>query len=250
VSARSANDGDADGFLGGRLTIRQPRGGFRSGLDAVMLAAAVPADAAGDVLELGAGAGVASLCVAARVAGATSVGVEIDPALVALAGDNARENGLEARVRFVEGDVLSLPSELRRDFAHVIANPPFHDGAGLPPPDAGRRRALHDAGRLADWLSVGVRRTMSGGTFTTILRADRLAEALAVLPVSGVVALPLWPRAGEPAMRIVLQTRKGSRAPFILLPGLVLHTRNGAPTADAEAVLRDGGSLALARPRL
>ena len=33
----------ADKFIGGRVLVRQTESGFRSGLDAVMLAAAVPA---------------------------------------------------------------------------------------------------------------------------------------------------------------------------------------------------------------
>ena len=52
-----------DTFLDGRVIVRQPETGFRAGLDAVMLAAAVPEGAT--ALELGAGAGPASQCLAA-----------------------------------------------------------------------------------------------------------------------------------------------------------------------------------------
>jgi tRNA1Val (adenine37-N6)-methyltransferase len=112
-------------------------------------------------------------------------------------------------------------------------------------PDAARRRALQDEGRLTDWLETGIRRTVSGGTFTTIIRADRLGEALAVLPSTGIVVFPLWPRAGEPAKRVILQLRKGSGAPLAVLPGLVLHGAGGHFTPEADAILRDGASLAL-----
>ena len=46
---------EAETFLGGRVRIEQPESGFRSGLDAVMLAAAVPAQPGDTALELGAG---------------------------------------------------------------------------------------------------------------------------------------------------------------------------------------------------
>ena len=49
-------------FLDGRVKVSQSQDGFRSGLDAVMLAAAVPAAAGQTALELGAGSGAASLC--------------------------------------------------------------------------------------------------------------------------------------------------------------------------------------------
>ena len=57
-----ANDLSRDAFLGGRITVWQPRTGFRSGMDAVFLAAAVPARAGDTVLDLGCGAGAAARC--------------------------------------------------------------------------------------------------------------------------------------------------------------------------------------------
>lgn len=235
-----------DRFLGGRVIVRQLQHGFRAGLDAVMLGAAVPAEAKSKVLELGAGAGTASLCLASRVPDASIIGVEIDPQLVALANENATVNGNGGRVRFVAGDVLDLPSELKQDFDHVFCNPPFHDGAGQISPDAAREMALRDRGKLGEWMDVGLRRTVSGGTFTTILRADRLSEALAQLPERGLVIFPLWPRASEAAKRVILQVRKGSRAETVLVPGLILHEVDGRYTKAADAVLRDGAALKIA----
>jgi tRNA1(Val) A37 N6-methylase TrmN6 len=234
-----------DRFLGGRISVRQRTDGFRSGLDAVMLAAAIPADDGGEVLELGAGAGVASLCLAARVPAYAIMGVEIDAGLADLANENALTNAMAQRVRFTANDVFALPAELKREFAHSFSNPPFHGGEGAVPPDTGRQRALHDGGRLADWLETGIRRVVSGGTFTTIIRADRLGEALAVLPSTGVIVFPLWPRTDAPAKRVILQLRKGSRAALAVLPGLVLHEDDGEYTKAADAVLRRSASLAL-----
>lgn len=234
-------------FLDGRVKARQPEQGFRSGLDAVMLAAAVPARAGDTVLELGASAGTVSLCLAARVPGCVIAGVEIDPELVELATANAAANGFTCR--FVAADIFRLPQDLKRDFDQVFSNPPFH-GEGLVSPDAARATALNDDGRLSDWLKAGLQRTVSGGFFTAIIRADRLGEALAALPTEGVNILPLWPRVGETAKRVIVQVRKGSRAPFALLPGLVLHQADGTWTEGAEAVLRRGAALALQGTRL
>lgn len=236
-----------DTFLDGRVKARQPDSGFRSGTDAVMLAAAVPAQTGESALELGAGSGAASLCLAVRVPGMSVTGVEIDGALVALARDNAAASGLQAR--FEAADAFSLPPELKRDYSQVFANPPFH-GEGSVPPDQARARALMDEGQLAQWLSTGLQRTVSGGFFTTIIRADRMHEALAALPRTGVNIFPLWPRAGMAAKRMILQARKGSRAPTGLLAGLALHEADGRYTAAAEAVLRDGASLAMDSGRL
>ena len=159
-------------FLEGRVKARQPESGFRSGTDAVLLAAAVPAKAGETVLELGAGAGTASLCLAVRVPGLAVTGVEIDPALAALAQQNAASSALKAS--YAAADIFALPPALKRDFDQVLANPPFH-GEGAAPPDPARARALMDEGSLPQWLSIGLQRTVCcrGWRCTTLRAATR-----------------------------------------------------------------------------
>ena len=54
-------------LLGGRVKLRQPVAGYRVAIDPVFLAAAVPATAGDRILDIGCGAGAASVCLAARV---------------------------------------------------------------------------------------------------------------------------------------------------------------------------------------
>ncbi len=96
------------------------------------------------------------------------------------------------RVVFVTVDALDLPADMKRDYNHVMCNPPFHAGGEVSPNEM-RAGALHnEGGTLAAWLMVGVKRTAPGGTFTAILRGDRLGEALAV-PATGMSVCPLHP---------------------------------------------------------
>lgn len=221
-----------DRFLGGRVIVRQPLDGFRGGLDAVMLAAAVDAKRDDRILELGSGAGTASLCLAARVPDCDITGLEIDPALVELANGNAAANQM-ARVHFIQGDALDPP---KQDFDHVFTNPPFHEGERSP--DEMRARALQDEGRLADWLRAGLKRTKSNGMFTVILSASRLGEALNAVPHRGTQVIPLWPKQGVEAKRVILRLRKASRAPLSFSHGIVLHEADGRYTEEADAILR------------
>jgi len=240
----------SDRFLNGRVIASQPLTGFRSGLDAVMVSAAVPARADDEVLELGSGAGIASLCLAARIPECRVCGIELFPELVDLARANACVNRMEGRVTFEHGDVLDPPRDWRRDFDHVFCNPPFHDDDGERSPHAGRAVALQDTGTLGDWLAAGLKRVRAGGTMTAIIRADRIGETLGTLPVFGIVVFPLWPRVGNVAKRVIVQATKNSRAPFVLDAGLVLHSADGRYTDDADVVLRHAGSLAVGSPRL
>ena len=65
-----------DRVLGGRVTLRQPAEGYRAAIDPVFLAAAVAEDCRGPVVDLGCGAGAATLCVAARLPGCHLIGFE------------------------------------------------------------------------------------------------------------------------------------------------------------------------------
>jgi tRNA1(Val) A37 N6-methylase TrmN6 len=55
------------------------------------------------------------------------------------------------------------------------------------------------------------------------------------------------PQPGAAAIRVLARAVKASRAPLALLPGFVLTDAAGEPSAEAEAVLRAGGVLPLAR---
>ena len=240
-----------DAFLGGRLQIAQPVHGYRAATDPVLLAASVPARAGETVLELGCGVGVASLCLGRRVAGLRLSGLELQPAYAALARRNAGANGLSFEVH--EGDVAAMPLGLRSaSFDHVIANPPYFGAAsGTPARDAGRETAQREATPLADWIAAGRRRLKPGGWLTLIQAADRLPDILSAFDAGAgsVTVLPIAPRAGRPAGRVIVAARKGGRSPFRLLAPLVLH-EGAAHLADgddysalARAVLRDGAGL-------
>ncbi|UFM65087.1 methyltransferase [Paracoccus sp. MA] len=243
-----------DGFLGGRLRILQPARGYRAGADAVMLAAACPARAGDSVLELGCGAGVALLCLGARVPGLHLAGLELQPAYAELARRNAAANAIPAELH--QGDLARMPAELRgRSFDHVIANPPYFTG-GPPAPDAGRGRARHEATPLPQWVEAGLRRLRPGGRLTLIQRADRLAAILAALsgPAGAIAILPVAARAGREAGRIIVSARKGARAPLRLLTPFVMHAKPSHAgdqedlTEAAQAVLRGGAALSLEGP--
>ena len=124
-----------DGFLGDKLRLKQPLDGFRSGHDAVLLAASASPPQEGHIIELGSGSGVASLCFAARRTDAQITGLEIDDNMVALASRNAMDNDLSARAHFKVADVLGSFNDMHlvaNSFDEVIANPPFYETGAVP----------------------------------------------------------------------------------------------------------------------
>lgn len=240
-----------DKFLNGRLEIWQPKNGFRAGVDAVFLAAAVPAMPGARVLELGCGVGTASLCLAARVPGLALTAVELQPDYAALAERNATQNALPLHV--VQADLNALPEPLRQSsFDHVFANPPYyHRYHGSAADDPGREIALGGQTPLRDWVDVAARRLAPKGYLTMIQRVERVPELLsAVVARLGSVELcPLPPRKNRAAKLVLLRARKDGRAAFKLLPEVVLH-QGAAHEADQpdysseiQAVLQDGAAF-------
>ena len=243
--------GTDDRLLGGRVRLRQPARGLRTAVDAVLLAAAVPARAGECVLDVGTGVGPAALCLALRINRISVTGLEADPATADLARANVLANDLAARVRILTGDLLAAPEALAGgSFHHVMANPPHltADRARLSPHPDRVRASIEGAADLAAWVAFATRMAGSRGTVTLIHRADRLDHVLAALArgCGDIRIFPLWPGAGgRPAKRVIVSGRRGSRGPVRLLPGLVLHDAAGGYTTAAEAVLRGGAALSL-----
>jgi tRNA1(Val) A37 N6-methylase TrmN6 len=237
-----------DRLLDGHVRLKQPRHGYRAAIDPVLLAAATPALPGERILDVGAGVGAASLCLAYRVPGTQVTGLELQPDLVELATANIHDNNLEDRVRILTGDLLSPPGGLPpSSFDRVMTNPPFQKaGTHTPPPGASRALA-HGEGSadLEAWVAFCTRMLKPRGTLTLIHRADRLDDLIALLHgrFGAITLIPLWPRAGRPAKRILVTARRGARSPAILSAGLVLHEASGSFTSAAQAVLRHGEAI-------
>lgn len=242
-----------DAFLGGRLTIVQPAVGFRAGLDSVLLAAACAADAGQRILDAGAGVGVVGLSVACRLPHVFVTLVERMGRHVDLAARNVADNALSDRVAIVQAD-LTLPlqqtplAERVGTFDHVLSNPPFHDAASGTRSMIELKDAAHamEHGDLDRWIRFMTAMAAPAGTVTLIHRAERLGAILTAFEgrFGGIRVWPVHPRPGAGASRILVQGRKGSRAPLRLLAPLVLHHATGSGfTEPVEGALRGGAAL-------
>lgn len=239
-----------DSLLGDRVRLLQPARGHRAGTDAVLLAACASPRFGQVVMDVGASTGAVGLMVAAREKEARFVFVERDPALADLCRRNCETAGIEGRVAVA--DVLDRESRLAAELVPesadwVLTNPPFlEEGQARLSPDPGRAaaHALPEGG-LAEWLRVCVGLLRPKGRFAMIQRADRLPDCLACLAgrLGGMELRMVHPAADRPAIRFLLSGVKGSRAPFAVLPPLVLNGPDGRFTPQAEALHRGEATL-------
>jgi tRNA1(Val) A37 N6-methylase TrmN6 len=242
-----------DALFKGALRLRQLKKGHRAGTDGVLLAAMTPPDAM-RIADLGASTGLVGLRAAQLNPQAHVTLVEREANLLALAQQNIADNGLSGRVDIHEADVFTLGRipAMREAFDVVLSNPPYFDAAHVrPSQDAGRADAHvfpADSQGLEGWLKATVTLTAPHGTCTLIHHAQSVGELLPAFMrrFGDVRLLPVYPRAGEAAIRVLISGVKGSRAPLTILPPLILHKEDGTFTPEAEA-LHAGQAYLLSR---
>ena len=233
-------------ILDKRLKLLHTEYGFKTSMDSVLLAAACPVKkklTAGDhILDMGCGIGGAGLSVLMRVSGTTLTGVEIQPDHVELAERNAAVNRLQERTEFICADIRNFTCE--NTFDHVICNPPYLEaGAHLRSPYDEKATAMgHEDKKLTvkDWVDAAHDALKSNGSMSMIHRADKIDRIILALGkrFGAVEIIPLWPKAGENAKRVIIRAIKHRKSPATLHAGLVLHDEDGNYTDEAEKILR------------
>lgn len=246
-----------DAFHRGRFFLAQPlNGGHRAGMDAMMLAAAVPSDFGGLVADLGAGAGGAGLAVLARCPQARALLVEREPAMAAFARQTL---ALEANAELARrGSLLvadvALAGRARteaglgdRSVDIAIMNPPFNEARNRQTPDRLRKAAhVMDEGLLERWIRTAAAIVRPSGAIALIARPQSLAEILDAMAgrFGGLEVKPVHPRPDADAIRVVVRGRRGSRRAMRLAAPLVLHAADGNRfTALADAICNGQASL-------
>lgn len=237
-----------DYLLNGRVSLKQPKAGYRVAIDPILLAASIYAYPGESILEVGAGVGAASLCLAHRISDCRIIGVEQDRELVYLATDNIRDNFLRERVEILCGNLLNPPPRLAAgSYSQVISNPPYFEaGRGKQSPISNKRSSNYGYEvTLEDWVKFCLLMLKPQGKLTFIYKADMLDKILNLFngKLGEIVIFPLWSGPDRVASRVIIKGVKGSYQGLSLRHGLTLHQADGAFSNEAEMILRDAEPL-------
>ncbi len=240
--------------LNKHVQLHQAPEGFRTSMDSIMLAAACPVRTGQNVLDLGCGVGSAGLCVLHRIVDMTLLGVDIQADHIELAIKNAAINNMAKNSSFLCADIRDLTRDDIGAFDHVICNPPYKAaGSHKHSPSPAKAQAMgHVNGdiSLRNWIDCAWHHIKGQGSLTIVHEAEQCDSIIQGLyserggrRFGNIEIIPLYPKAGVAAKRVIIRAWKHKKSGSSVLPGITLHNMNGSYTPEADKILRDGQAL-------
>lgn len=243
MTAAPGETSTRDALFGGRLLLRQSRGGYRFTTDAVLLAGLAAADVpnATRVLDVGAGVGPVALGVALWLPVAAITAVEVQPSLAGYLRANVADAGLGERFDVRTGDIRRIPVKERFDL--VVMNPPYFEATrGRLPPNPERAAARHQLnGDLPTLVQAAARHLSETGTLALLspwARRDDVVAACEAADLHAIVVRPIASYGDSPPRLCYLSAQRGEAA-RIDAPTFITLRASGEYT-DAAARLYAG----------
>jgi tRNA1Val (adenine37-N6)-methyltransferase len=234
-----------DRLFSGRLVIYQHKRGYRFAIDAVLLAGLTRVHRNDRILDLGTGCGVIPLILAYRNLGKRIVGLEIQPELVKLAGQNVQANGFIERIEILEGDFREIPADLRPESFHlIVSNPPYRSlRSGRLNPDGQRAVARHELkSSIADVFRFATGLLCQGGRLAIIYPATRLAHLLTTARDHNMHPKQLTvihSDAASVARLVHLECRKGGGEELRITPPFFIYREDKTYTEAMRSLYED-----------
>ncbi len=224
------------------LVLIQNASFFRYGVDAVLLSWFAKAADGERVLDLCTGSGVVPILMTAKTGAKNFAALEIQPEVADMARRSVALNGLEDRIRVVQGDVKEASALFGgSSFDVVTVNPPYLTaGGGLHSPDLTKAVSRHELlCTLEDVLREGAKVLRPGGRFYMVHRPYRLTEILAGMDRSRISPRRLvmvYPRLSAEAVLVLVEGIRGGRTELRAEPPVILQEEDGSETLQIRQI--------------
>ena len=221
---------------------------FQFGIDAVLLAdfaVAGGVKSSDSVIDLGTGTGIIPLLMAGKLPKISLTGLEVQTESAEMAARSVALNGLENRIKIVQGDLCKVSDLFPcHSFNVVTCNPPYMiDSHGrsneLDAMSIARHEVLctlKDVVAAADYLLA------PHGKFFMIHRPFRLPEifeALAAHKLEPKRMRLIHPFAAKEPNMVMIEARKNAKRRLTIEPPLVVRDDNGEYTDEIHRIYGD-----------
>lgn len=224
----------------------QYKDSFRLSTDSVLLAGFVRIKKNARCLDLGCGAGVLPVLLAAREATLELTGVELQPDAAALARRNLAENGFDTRSEILCGDLRALRELVPAErFDLVLSNPPyFAAGTGRSAPRESRAHAREEKSCTLSELCAAAKWALRwGGLLSVVHRPERLSELFCAMTSAGIEPKRLREVVSAPGRApslVLVEGRRGGGKGLSIEAPLLLTDETGAETDEVQKIYRRG----------
>ena len=234
-----------DDLQNGLFVIQDPKK-FCFGMDAVLLSGFARVKRGEVALDMGTGTGIIPILLSDRTDGEHFTGLEIQHECAEMAERSVRYNGLEDRVRIVEGDIREAAGIFgAASFDVVTCNPPYMiEHHGLVNPDNAKMIARHEVYcTLEDIIVQTAKLLKNSGKFYLVHRPFRLAEIFSTLkkyhlePKRMQLVYPFVDK--EPNM-VLIEAMKGGNPRITVEKPLIVYETPGVYTKDIRELYGDG----------
>ena len=230
---------DEIGF--GGLRLMQDPESFCYGVDAVLLACFLdPREQPQVIADLGTGNGILPILLSHKTQARQIIGIELQKEAADLARENARLNGLEARIRILHRDIKEVFEEAELEPGScdtVVSNPPYMKAAhGVPNVSTAKRIARHETtAGLPDFFQTAASLLRPLGSFYLIHRPERLVDLLTCAREYRLEPKRIRlvsPSPSKSPNLVLIHTIKGGRPGLRFLDPLSVYDGKGAYTQE------------------
>jgi tRNA1Val (adenine37-N6)-methyltransferase len=216
------------------LKIIQKVENFRFGIDAILLSNYVAVEKDAKIIDLGTGTGIIPILLSAKTQAAHITGIEIQAEIAEMAKRSVLLNGLQEKIKIVEGDLLEADKLFGSGtFDAVVTNPPYTKaGSGLLNPHDGRAIARHEiCCTLEQIISVSYKLMKQHGRFYMIHKPERLVDIFFTMRMYKIEPKKIrlvFPDYGKPANLVLIFGIKNSN-PQVTVEEPFYMYKNGKP---------------------
>ena len=187
------------------------------------------------VLELGCGTGAISLLLEARGAGEV-IAVDVNPRATELVRRSVADNGLEAKFKMLDGDILRYKELFEHEGADlVVANPPYRNSGAQR--QIGTAACHEVTANLEDFFKAAAYAVRYRGRFALVQLPERFAESMQLAFKYGLQPKRLqWvhSKINKPAWIFLMEMQKGGSYGMEVLPPLIMYKEDGSYTEDVQ----------------
>ncbi|GHT93474.1 methyltransferase [Alphaproteobacteria bacterium] len=226
-----------DYVLKGRVSLLQPKYGYRVAVDPFVLSSFVNVRDGQSVLDVGCGVGAISLILKLKNPFAQITAIDVDRDICDICMRNSEENSLD--IDIINVGIENFHKNHRNNlFDHVVTNPPFFNKKSTRVSDL-KLLANFETIELSDWVSCCLKNLKNGGMFYIIHHASRISDILLSLAkkAGATEIIPIFPKDGQDAIRVIVKCKKGSMESTRITSGLILHDRDGNFSETTREIL-------------